>query len=49
VRVEDFIDDNGKEDLFDFDSREYFFFPCIGCKNRHQPNEYCEPCRHYAI
>lgn len=48
MRVEDYLTDNGKEDLFWPDEREYYSFPCIGCRNRRAAIDYCSGCRHFA-
>jgi hypothetical protein len=49
-RIEDYIqDENGKEDLFEFDEG-YWSVPCGMCENRHLTDNgfYCRKCRHYA-
>lgn len=46
-RVEDFLDDNGKPDLFEENPHDYFHFPCSGCAKRCGDQSVCSGCRHW--
>ena len=37
-----------KKDLFEEDKTTHLSFPCIACKHRIGPIEYCQRCIHFA-